>query len=182
MMKDNKFVKKLTSSITTVIILIICICITTFALFFERTSVNNNIFRSGNIEINLNDGKPIIRKNEFVFEPGMTVKKDFFIKNNSTWNVYYKLYFDNVEGELADILDITIKNGNEVLYIGKASEFKKGTMGAANDMLKLNEKRNLSLYFYYPETAGNDTQNLTLAFDLCADAVQSKNNPNRNFN
>ena len=28
----------------------------------------------------------------------MTVVKDFFIENDSTWDVFYRLYLDNVTG------------------------------------------------------------------------------------
>ena len=54
-------------------------------------------------------------------------------------------------------------------------------VGAADDFLRVNERRKLTVYFYFPEETGNSAQNLTLTFDLCADAVQTKNNPNKLF-
>ena len=144
--------------------------------------MENNLFHTGIVKINLNDGKPVIEEHEFLFEPGMTVKKDFFIENQSTWDVYYKLYFTDVEGGLADVLDITVKDGEKILYSGKASDLTKESVGAANDVLKLNERRNLTVYFHFPEEAGNSTQNLVLTFSMSADAVQTKNNPNKLFN
>lgn len=51
----------------------------------------------------------------------------------------------------------------------------------ADDFLRVNERRKLTVYFYFPEETGNSAQNLTLTFDLCADAVQTKNNPNKLF-
>lgn len=173
--------KKLTASVATIIILSICLCITTFALVWSTVSVENNLFQTGIVKINLNDGKPVIEEHEFLFEPGMTVKKDFFIENQSTWDVYYKLYFTDVEGGLADVLEVTIRDGNNVLYKGKAKELTKEYVAAANDILKLNERRNLSVYFHFPEEAGNDAQNLYLSFSMSADAVQTKNNPHKLF-
>ena len=124
-MNDNsKTAKKLTGSIIAVIVLAICLCITTFALVWATVSVDNNLFHTGKVKINLNDGKPVIEEHEFLFEPGMTVKKDFFIENQSTWVVYYKLYFDNVAGGLADVLQITVKDGEKTLYKGTAAELK----------------------------------------------------------
>ncbi len=35
--------------------------------------------------------------------------------------------------------------------------------------------------FYFPEDKGNDTQDLDLTFTLCAEATQTKNNPNKLF-
>lgn len=174
--------QKLKASIVTVIVLAICLCITTFALIWATVSVENNLFHTGIVRINLNDGRPVIEEHEFIFEPGMTVKKDFFIENESTWDVYYKLYFTDVEGGLADVLEITVKDGNKVLYSGKASDLTKENAGAANDVLKLNERRELTAYFHFPEEAGNSTQNLVLTFSMNADAVQTKNNPNKLFN
>ena len=180
-MAENKTTKKLTGGIITVIILALCLCVTTFALVYETVSVENNLFRTGVVEINLNDGKPVIREHEFLFEPGMTVKKDFFLENDSTWDVYYRLYLDNVTGGLADVLTVTIQDGERVLYSGTASELTQQNVAAADDVLKIGQRRNLTVIFHYPETAGNNTQNLDLTFTLCAEATQTKNNPNRLF-
>lgn len=173
--------KKITGSFITVVVLILCLCITTSALVYTAVSVENNVFHTGTVEINLNDGKPVIQQHEFIFEPGMTVKKDFFIENNSTWEVYYKLYFANVAGGLADVLQITVTDGDTVLYSGTANKFERGFSGVADNPLKTGERRYLTVTFYFPKDIGNSSQNLTLSFDMCADAVQTKNNPNKVF-
>ncbi|GFI55439.1 hypothetical protein IMSAG013_00483 [Clostridiales bacterium] len=181
-MKNNSTTsKKLTASVTAVVVLAVCLCITTFALVWATVSVEGNLFHTGTVKINLNDGRPVVEEHEFLFEPGMTVKKDFFIENQSTWDVYYKLYFADVEGGLANVLEITVKDGDKVLYSGKAANLTKENVGAADDVLKLNERRNLTVYFHFPEGVGNNTQNLVLTFSMKADAVQTKNNPNRVF-
>lgn len=181
-MNDNsKTAKKLTGSIIAVVVLALCLCVTTFALVWTTVSVDNNLFHTGTVKINLNDGKPVIEEHEFLFEPGMTVKKDFFLENESTWDVYYKLYFDNVNGGLADVLEITVQDGDRTLYQGTAAELNRTDVGTANDILRLNERRELTVCFHFPEEAGNSAQNLTLTFDMCADAVQTKNNPNKLF-
>lgn len=181
-MADNNTAKKLTGGIITIIILALCLCLTTFALVWATVSVENNLFHTGSVEINLNDGKPVIHENEFIFEPGMTVQKDFFIENNSTWSVYYKIYFDNVSGGLGDVLLVTVKDGEKTLYTGTANELTRQKVTAADDILEMKEKKTLTVVFYYPEDKGNDTQNLDLTFTICADATQTKNNPNRLFN
>lgn len=180
-MQNSSTSKKLTASVAAVVVLAICLCITTFALVWATVSVGNNLFHTGTVKVNLNDGKPVIEEHEFLFEPGMTVKKDFFIENQSTWDVYYKLYFTEVEGGLADVLDITVKDGERTLYNGKAGDLIKENARAADDILKLNERRNLTVYFHFPEESGNSAQNLVLTFSMRADAVQTKNNPSRLF-
>ena len=79
MSKNNTTAKKLTGSIVAVIVLAVCLCITTFALVWATLSVENSLFHTGMVEINLNDGKPVIEEHGFLFEPGITVKKDFFV-------------------------------------------------------------------------------------------------------
>lgn len=180
-MADTNTAKKLTGGIITIITLALCLCLTTFALVWATVSVENNLFHTGSVEINLNDGKPVIHENEFIFEPGMTVKKEFFIENNSTWSVYYKIYFDNVSGGLADVLLVTVKDGEKTLYTGTANELNRQSVTAADDILQMKEKKTLTVVFYYPEDKGNDTQDLDLTFTICADATQTKNNPNRLF-
>ena len=181
-MEKPKTAKKLTGSIVTVILLAVCLCITTFALAYSTVAVNDNLFQTGEIKINLNDGKQVITEREYLFEPGMTVENPFFIENQGTWDVYYKLYFDNVEGGLADVLDVEIRDGNDVLFGGKISDLTKEQVGAADEILKLKERRELTVSFHFPGASGNNAQNLYLSFDLKADAVQTKNNPQRLFN
>ena len=181
-MSETKTVNKLTGGIIAIIVLAVCLCITIFALVYASVSVENNLFHTGEVKINLNDGKPVIREHEFLFEPGMTVVKDFFIENDSTWNVYYRLYLDNVSGGLSRVLTVTIKDGDKVLYSGTANELTRQNVVAADDTLKIGQRRNLTVVFHYPETAGNDTQSLDLTFTLCAEATQTKNNPNKLFN
>lgn len=180
-MTENKTAKRLTGGIIAIVVLAVCLCITTFALVYASVSVENNLFHTGKVKINLNDGKPVIREHEFIFEPGMTVKNDFFIENDSSWDVYYRIYLENVSGGLADVLEITVKDGDRALYSGTASELTQQNVTAADDTLKIGQKRNLTVYFHFPEDKGNETQNLDLTFTMCAEATQTKNNPNRLF-
>lgn len=180
-MADSKTAKKLTGGIVAIIVLAICLCITTFALVYASVSVENNLFHTGVVKINLNNGEPVIREHEFLFEPGMTVEKEFFIENESTWDVYYRIYLDNVSGGLADVLTVTIRDGEKILYTGTASELTRQNVIAADDTLKIGQRRSLTVIFHYPEEKGNDTQNLDLTFTMCAEATQTKNNPNKLF-
>ncbi len=181
MNSKNHTGKRLTASVIAVIALTVCLCITTYALVMVSVFVPDNYFQTGKIEINLNDGKPVIEEHEFLFEPGMTVTKDFFIENRSTWAVYYKLYFDEVKGGLATVLNITISDGDKVLFSGTAAELSKNKVEAADETLQMNERRNLTISFHYPENAGNSTMDDSLSFKFCAEAVQTKNNPDKRF-
>ncbi len=180
-MTDSSLSKKLKAQIIVIVALLICLVITTFALIYSTLTLENNLFSTGSVAINLNDSKSVISEHEFVFEPGMTVKKDFFIENNSSDEIYYKLYFDNVKGNLANVLEITVKDKDKILYNGTAESLTRDGVAAADDTLGVGRRKNLSIYFHYPENAGNDTQNNTLTFDFCADGVQTRNNPQKSF-
>lgn len=180
--KNRETFKKLTKSVITIVTLSICLCITTSALVLSMVSIDGHLFSTGEIDIDLNGGKPVIEEHEFIFKPGMTVVKDFYIENNSTWDVYYKIYFDDISGGLSDVLEVTIRDGEKILFAGKPSELTRQMVSSADDILSLKEKRELKIEFNYPNESENSTQDSTLSFTLCADAVQTKNNHNKEFN
>ncbi len=174
--------KRLYLRVAILLLVILALCITSFALGMAVYEVRMNTFQTGGIEIDLNGGRPIITANEFLFEPGMTVVKDFYIQNKGTWAVYYKLYFSEIEGELADVLDITIVDENEaVLLTGKLSELTKGNVPALEDALEVDQRQDLQITFHFPPDAGNVYQGENLEFAVSAIAVQTKNNPNKEF-
>ena len=82
---------------------------------------------------------------------------------------------------MADVLQITVSNGDKILYQGTANELSRADVLAADDELAIGERRTLTVSFTFPEGAGNAAQDQILKFDLCADAVQTKNNPDRLF-
>ena len=180
MQNNQQTGKKIKKSITAIVILSICLCITTFALVWSMAWVNSNIFSTGKIDIDINDGKPVIEEHEYLFKPGMKVVKEFYIQNNSTCEAYYKIYFDDITGGLADVMEVTIRDDKQVLFFGKPSELTKQLVSSATDPLHLKEKKELEIEFHYPKESSS-TKDPTLTFTLCADAVQTKNNPNREF-
>lgn len=187
--------KRLTGGVLAVILLALCLVVTTYALVYYSVEVKDNYFNTGVVSINLNDGKAIIGENapdyngkgvSQLFEPGMTVKRNFFIQNESTEAVYYRLYFKDVKGALAKVLLVSVrdKNTGELLYSGTPAELMltdENNIAAANDQLRVGQRRDLTMYFYFPQNAGNVAQNCTLEFTLCAQATQVRNNPDKTF-
>lgn len=187
--------KRLTGGVLAVILLALCLVVTTYALVYYSVEVKDNYFNTGVVSINLNDGKAIIGENapdyngkgvSQLFEPGMTVKRNFFIQNESTEAVYYRLYFKDVKGALAKVLLVSVrdKNTGELLYSGTPAELMltdENNIAAANDQLRVGQRRDLTMYFYFPQNAGNVAQNRTLEFTLCAQATQVRNNPDKTF-
>lgn len=181
LMEKNKLLKKITAGIVVFIILCLCLGITTFALIYAMVTVEENVFTTGTVGINLNDGEAVIYDPDLLFEPGMTIEKEFFVENTGTEEIYYKLYFNDVSGTLMDHIEVKITDGNKVIYEGLAADFGRYLVEPAEDPLDVGEKRTLKIFFHLPEGSGNEAQSKSLYFDLCADAVQTKNNSNAEF-
>lgn len=169
------------SSALLTVLLVLGLIVTTLAIS-TKISVERN-FTTGTVKLNLNgsadaeDGKgaPVITENDkFLFEPGMTVNKTFFLENRGA-DCWYKLYFNNVSGDLASVLDITIKDGDKLLCSGKMKDLTFTNAPIAGE-LRAGSRLDLTISFYFPKDAGNTAQNGTLQFDLCADATQSAHN------
>lgn len=180
--KMKKTGRRLIASIATVLALLIALGVTTYALNTVSVRVDDNFVQTGVVDINLNDGKAIIEKDEYLFEPGMTVEKTFFLENRSTWDVYYKLYFENVKGSLATVLTVAIRDdAGNTLWTGTPASLSQGAVSAAADALKMGETKYFTISFFFPPEKGNEAQSTDLSFKLSAQAVQAKNNPDRLF-
>ncbi len=171
--------KKLQINVITLLLLCLGLCITSFALSYTVIKIESNYFKTGEIKINLNDGMAIIDENDPLFEPGMTVEKEFFIKNNGAEPIYYKLNFTGVSGELSKAIVVTILDENRLeLVSGKLYEFEtsKELIGS----LSRYEKQDLIARFHFPEDEGNEYKGKSLEFKMSAIAVQTKNNDSEN--
>ncbi len=174
--------KKLFGSIAAVIVLCVCLCVSSFALGMAVYEVKYNTFQTGEIKIDLNGGQPIVTVGEFLLEPGMTIERPFYIQNNGSWAVYYKLYFSEVSGLLGEVLDVTILDSEgEVLLAGKLSALTRDKVHALESELAKGERQELTVRFALADKADNICQGGSLTFELSALAVQTKNNPQKEF-
>ncbi len=181
--KAKNLVRRLTASIVAIILLTAALSVTTFVLIYTSLSEEGSLFfTTGNVRLNLNDGKPVITDSECLFAPGSQVEKQFTVENLSTCAVWYKFYFTNISGSIADDISIEIRDGDNVLMQGKMSELTEKNTAAADKALDVGEKKTLTIIFRFDEDAGNDKQGLLLSFDINAKAVQTKNNPDKKFN
>lgn len=118
--------------------------------------------------LNVNDGNPIIQKHEQLFQPGVTVQKDFFVENTGTSTIFYQLYLADISGGLADILIVTIRDGDQILYCGTAHELTLENTAVAAQALTSGQRKDLIACFYLPEQCPPDLQNASLSFILRA--------------
>lgn len=117
---------RLRSGMAIVVILSLCLVMTTYALMSVTLSISRNEFHTGAVQITLmQDGRILSDADQIVnvsnAEPGMLIEETFSIVNRpktdenpkgSTGEILYRLSFENVEGRLADIIEVTITAEN----------------------------------------------------------------------
>ena len=188
-MKNKDTQKKIFQSFSLVIVLLIALTVSTYALVIETESILNNKFRTGYIKLsiicldkNLNpvtelspDGEVINDAEntlKFVgnyvdgtFEPGMTLRSYFKIAHKSSDDIYYGFYFDlsnNAHSTLPEVVDIKIidYDTNEVVSSGIMANMLKENIVAVDQPLTLsNTEKTFILEIHFAESAGNEYQN-----------------------
>ncbi len=187
-MNEHNLKKKLTMMIVTVILLSLGLAITSLALAGSIAQIRNNRFAmSTGINLKINgidsdgDGPPVVDMNDILFEPGGTYKSEFSVANDGTFDVWYRIYFTDVEGALKDHIIVTVKENEEngkVLCSGKMSELSADQVKVGT--LEANQQKTLSIEFYFPSDVGNNAQGQSVSFNITANATQMQNNPGPN--
>ena len=180
-MNEQNLKKKLTVMIVTVVLLSLGLAITSFALASSIVSIRNKRFSmSMGVELTINDGKPVVDVTDMVYEPGGTYVSEFPIANLGTFDVWYRVFFTDVNGALKDYITVTIKEADgTVLCKGTMSELSSDKVAVSS--LAAGEEKTLTIEFYFPSEAGNATQGQSVSFNITANATQKQNNPNKDF-
>lgn len=180
-MNEQTLKKKLYIMIVTVVLLVCGLTITSIALANSIAEVRNNHFAMGaGVKLVINHGNPVVDVTDVVYEPGSTYQSEFPIANLSTFDVWYRVYFTDVDGVLKDYITVTIKEAD-------GTELCKGTINELNSdktsisSLAAGEEKTLYISFYFSPEADNITQNQHVSFNITANATQKPNNPNRDF-
>lgn len=180
-MNEQNLKKKLTMMIVTVVLLSIGLTVTSFALASSIAQVRNNRFTmSMGVELTINDGQPVVDVTDMVYEPGGTYVSEFPIANLGTFDVWYRVYFTDVNGALKDYITVTIKEADgTVLCKGTMSELSSDKVAVSS--LAAGEEKTLTIEFYFSSEAGNAAQGQSVSFNITANATQKQNNPNKDF-
>ena len=166
--------KKVISSIVVIVALLSMLVVTTYALFSSFVSVDDNLFQTGTVQIELNGGKPIFDGSDMNIEPGHTLVRNFTVENKGSAEVYVRLYLENVQGDLQDVLTFSIYDGDTLLFSGSADEWTREASCISDTPLSVGEIRTLTAIVKMDESATNSYQMAGITFDMTADAVQSK--------
>lgn len=116
-----------------------------WALLWAQVRLPHNAFQTGTVSIDLNGGKPVFGK-DVEMEPGRTLVEDFTVTNTGTASCYYRVRLEDLKGELASALDITIKRGDEVLYQGSAIELERSAAVYESALEPSKKSRDMTSY------------------------------------
>lgn len=177
---SRKQKRKAWLGILPMILVLLAFGITSLALVYQKVNVEGNLFETGKVSICLNDNQPVFDE-EILFEPGMVIKKEFTLRNDSSCEVYYRLYFSDIIGDFANVLKVNVSDGDTVIFDGSLAELNGVKSEGANGLLKVSEERMLTITFEVPDDGKNIIQGTTALFNLNAEAVQAVNNPNGVF-
>ena len=154
----------------------------TWALFFNLVSVDNNFFGTGYVKIDLNHGIPVFDSDDLALEPGSNITKPMVLTNNSSDPVHYRIYVENVSGDLQYALLFRIYDENHALLkTVTLADFNDGDALESDGPLAIGGKKTFYVEATMNECAGNEYKSRALTFDIMAKAVQSKNNPTKEF-
>ena len=112
--KRSNIKKKVYISIAAILCMFVMLTATTYALILSLVSADDNIFETAQVKIELNNGQAIFDGTDINIEPGCSIRKDFTVENDSTVDIYYRLYLENVSGSLRDVLILSLIH----IYIG----------------------------------------------------------------
>lgn len=146
-------------------------------LFYYSVFINN----SNSVKISINGGEPLFNEEGIGLEPGSFVEKEFSIKNEGTFSIYYRIYLENLSGTLVDVAEVMISSGDIILFSGPVKELIKDNAKSLDNSLGSKKERTLKIRFSLPSGIEKEIENGRLKFDICADATKSYNNENRSF-
>lgn len=180
--EEQSTARRMLRQVLAVLLLLCLLAATTFALAAASVQVEDNRFETARVELALFKGAehPLAGTVDALAEPGKTLIHTFELVNNSTVDVYCRLYLDRAEGPLCDCVTFTVAADGQT-YTASASAFTRRQAYSLPQPLAPGERRTVEVCVTMPAHVGNAAQNAWLTYSLAADATQTRNNPAREF-
>lgn len=142
-----------------------------------HTTISNTFISTGVIDINLNDGVVVFDEDDLNLQPSQSVRKEMFIENVGTEDFYYRIYLEEVSGELVDVtlFNIYDEYGNLLKTI-ETSKFNSTNYFSTDEIVEVGECLYFEIEIVFNELLGDEYQGGNLNFHIIASAIQSKNN------
>lgn len=180
--RSKKLAKKkkilITSAVVILALLATLICSTVFSV--NNRTLKNLRLSQGSLQIDLNGGEPVLGS-DILFEPGMTIRKDFTLENKGTADCFYKIYFTELPEEIAEKITVTILDGTQTIISSTMLDMTKETAYVINDNLMGGEKEVFTLCLEISDKIENIEQSSEYTLDMFIEAVQRDNNADANF-
>ena len=172
--------KKLITIIATLVFFTAGLAVTSYAIVKSFIEVETEITMGEGVDLNINDGEPIIDTTSLVYEPGGTYVSSFTLENKGAFDVWYRVYPTDVDGPLKDYITVTVKEQDgTVMCRGSMGDLKSEGINVGT--LSAGEEKTLSIELYFIPGAGNAAQGKTVSFKITANATQKQGNPNKDF-
>ena len=173
--------RKIYLSIVSITLLFAMLVGVTYALFHRTLTIEDNFFATGYVRIDLNNGERVFTGDELNLAPGEKITKPMTLKNNSSGPVYYMIYLENINGSLIDALIFNIYDGGILVKSISLADFSENNALISDKPFEMGAKKTFLIEAIMGPCAGNDYQDNFVTFDFVARAVQSRNNPNKEF-
>lgn len=172
MSKKKKIVTRILFALSLMLIMVVVV----MAIAMNSTTLDT-VIRTGTIDINLNDGVVIFSEDDLNLQPSQSVKKEIFIENVGTEDFYYRIYLEEISGELVNstIFNIYDENGN-LLKTVETADFNSANYFTTDEIVEVGESLVFEIEIVFADVSGNVYQDGELNFDIVASAIQSKNN------
>lgn len=175
---DSQTKKRIAVSAFAALALVLAAAGVAIAMFWAHERLPENRFATGTVSIALEGSF-----GEANIELGHTVIENFAVTNKGGADAYWRMSFENLQGPLADALDVTVIDDAGVqVYHGSAVDLDAGMAYAQGSRsLAPGQTATFTVRVHMSESAGNGYQGADVTFDVKVDAVQSKNNAGGEF-
>ena len=126
-------------------------------------------------QIEINDVEFKFDNPESAFQPGEREAKSLRVKNTSKEAVFYQIYFDNMEGNLKDVILFYIYQEDQLLHSIVASDFTSSNAFVFPTLVQPGETTVYNLEYKISEDAGNEYQNQNFIFDIVIKSIKNEN-------
>lgn len=178
---SKKTERRLVVCLSAIAVLFLMLVVTTYALVYSMVALDGSFFDNAYVALDLNQGKPVFSVRDTKLAPGGSFSKPFTITNRGTADVWYRIYMENVKGTLAQAIDCEIYEDGELVFSGRLADMTRHGAYVSAQGLAVGETTILTAVLKMPGSTTNDYNGGWVTFDLAADGVQLRNNPEKLF-
>ncbi len=168
----NEKVKKSVCILLTIVFFLV-------AVFLFLKSINGFV-PDNKVKLNFNDGN-VMFNGSIETQPGAEIETQVFIENVGSLSAFYKIYLEDIDGELKEQVFFNVSSGGETLFDGKMTELNEENPIISKKAIKSGEKVYFTVKAKMSSYATNEYTSSQVTFNCRVDAVKADNNPSAKF-